>query len=267
MTYINAKRTVFQPLRTEVFKKQIESLTEVLKLFVGKDELSLREDFDFELLRHANITKMYDAYVMHAFNRERPYEVREYRSELCPTAIISLDHLRGNFRLVDDDKPPSSGSVDTAHIKRRGWKYEAAETSLPATYEEMEARIRRALEDPLLPSSIANALEEYLDLARENALMISEIIGSMSDQMPRRYPSIMDMGDARTEWIENQVHENFKDFRPSAERIIKLARDYFDSDGLLPESSRKNKTKIRLPSMRSHKANRAEQPLENGANR
>ncbi|MER8099400.1 hypothetical protein [Kitasatospora sp. NPDC094016] len=238
MTYVNAKRTVFQPLKTEVFKKQIESLTEVLRIFVGKEELALRGDFDFELLRHANITKMYDAYVAHAFNRERPYEDLEYRAELCPTMIVSIEHLQRNFTLVDGDKPPSSKNEGQELLaRRRGWKYCAAEISLPSTYSEMTQRIRAALEDPFLPSPIGRALEDYLGLVERNAFLISQIIAEMSDQMPRRYPSVMDLGDAQTEWIENQVHDHFEDLRPSAEKIIMMARDYFNSDGLLPKKS------------------------------
>lgn len=237
MTYRNARKTIFQPLKTEVFKKQIESLEGVLKLFVGKGELILRDDFDFELLRHANIMKMYDAYAMHTFNKNRPLEILEYRSELCPTMIISIEHLERNFRLVDDDKAPLGEASGPFAAGRRGWKYLAGETSLPAAYEEMSGRIRLALEDPLLPSPIAHALEDYLELAQGNALKISEIIRVMSDQMPRRYPSIMDLYDARTEWLENQVSENFEDLRPAAERVIKLAREYFNSDGLLPGKS------------------------------
>ncbi|MEU4893780.1 hypothetical protein AB0B12_12520 [Streptomyces sp. NPDC044780] len=241
MTYANAKKTVFQPLKTEIFKKQLEALEEVLKLFTGKNEMSLRDDFDFELLRHANITKMYDAYILHAFNRQRPVEELEYRSELCPTMIISIDHLEGNFKLVDDHIAPPREDFNASSAKRRGWSYPAAETSLPVAYESMCDRIRTSLEDPFLPSEIAHALEDYLELARSNALKISEIIATMSDQMPRRYPSLMDLTDARTEWIENQVHENFDDLRPSAENIIKLAREYFKSDELLPGQSRKSR--------------------------
>src|SRR5438128_11734785 len=45
LTYRQAKKTILQPLKTEIFKQQIQLFTDLLKLFVGKDEIDLREQF------------------------------------------------------------------------------------------------------------------------------------------------------------------------------------------------------------------------------
>ncbi|HZN99519.1 MAG TPA: hypothetical protein VFB61_17480, partial [Gemmatimonadales bacterium] len=60
LTYRQARRTVLQPLRTEIFKKQLDGMTQVLQLFIGKAEHQLLDDFAFDELYSANIALLYD---------------------------------------------------------------------------------------------------------------------------------------------------------------------------------------------------------------
>lgn len=49
LTYMHARRTLFQPVRTEIFKEQLKELSQVLAPFVGKSEADLRNFFALEL--------------------------------------------------------------------------------------------------------------------------------------------------------------------------------------------------------------------------
>jgi hypothetical protein len=47
LTYLKAKRTILQPIRTETFKEQLRAFTEVLRLFGGKRRSSSGSIFTF----------------------------------------------------------------------------------------------------------------------------------------------------------------------------------------------------------------------------
>ncbi len=62
LTYLHAKDTILQPMRTELFKIQMEELSKVLKFFVGQEENDLREKFAFSKLINVNAIALIDEY-------------------------------------------------------------------------------------------------------------------------------------------------------------------------------------------------------------
>ena len=50
LTYKRAKKTILQPLRTEIFKKQLDDFSRVIRMFQGKEELTLRRQWDWAAL-------------------------------------------------------------------------------------------------------------------------------------------------------------------------------------------------------------------------
>ncbi|WP_189837633.1 hypothetical protein [Streptomyces umbrinus] len=152
--YLGARKTLFQPLRTEIFKRQIEDLSAILQFFVGKGGIKLSEEFDFELLKQANIEAMYDAYVQHAFQVRRPEEVRGYRPELCPAGIIKVEVLTEQFKLVDGHKEDPVEDPSEAASEPTPWDYKGGYVYIPKRYVKQKRKIKRLLECPFLPSFI-----------------------------------------------------------------------------------------------------------------
>ncbi|MFH9401594.1 hypothetical protein ACH4JS_17750 [Streptomyces sp. NPDC017638] len=228
--YLGARKTLFQPLRTEIFKRQIDDLSEILQFFVGKGEVKLRDEFDFGLLEQANIEAMYDAYVYHAFKVKRRKEARAYRSELCPAGMIKAEILTEQYILVDGHKeepvepPPEPAS----------WTYKGGQVYLPKRYVKQEKRIRRLLESPFLPTPVASAIENYLEAVEKNAWLVDEVILQAANEMPEKYPSMEELKEAQFHWIYNRINSRYDKLELHAKEIVRVIRDYFDSDNLLP---------------------------------
>jgi hypothetical protein len=91
LTYRRAKKTILQPLRTEVFKQQIQLFSDLLKLFVGKGEMALKDAHAFEKMLVANLHYQLDTYYRLRFHlvvsdeKERPYN-----RQACPISMIAL---------------------------------------------------------------------------------------------------------------------------------------------------------------------------------
>lgn len=94
VTYVRARKTILQPLRTEVFKLQLEEMKKVLALFLGKRELDLREAFGLYKLVMANATMMYDGYAHQFFDIEVDHNKRPYAGSECPATIFTKDAMR-----------------------------------------------------------------------------------------------------------------------------------------------------------------------------
>ncbi|MFF8813319.1 hypothetical protein [Streptomyces pactum] len=244
--YMNARKTIFQPLRTEIFKKQIEALSSALELFVGKGEEELAEDFDMRFGVRANIYQMYDAYLKYAFKRKRPDDKLEYRPELCPSAWVHEDYLKLDL----EDKVEATEESGTRKKKTseegKPWEFRAGMIAVPRKYGEREAEFRAVLDNPVLPVVVADLIEQYLETVRSYLGAVGPVLEECSIEMPDRYPTLEDILRARFGWIDNRLAEyrcnNGISLSDSATAVVHEIRTYFDSDNLLPRGkSRKRK--------------------------
>jgi hypothetical protein len=234
LSYASAKRTFFQPLRTEIFKKQIEGLSAVLGLLAGKGEVDLRNDFHFHALVNANIAQMYDAYVSYAFGVERPESELEYRPELCPVIAALPEYLELLSEYKEDDAPAQVAE------KPQTWEYHHHGVSFPRGYVEREAEVRTILDNPLLPRKIATMIENYLATVEDNALNIGSVIDECAPQMPDNYPTLKDLERSSYGWIIHVWTARFTYLEPLAKGINGTVRTYFDTDNLLPQKGQVN---------------------------
>ena len=62
LTYLGARKTILQPIKTEVFRNQVEVFTSIMKLFNGKSEYEIRQAFGFKEMLRANILSLLDDY-------------------------------------------------------------------------------------------------------------------------------------------------------------------------------------------------------------
>lgn len=231
LTYKNAKKTIFQPIRTEVFKKQIDILSEVLRLFFDEENTTqLNGGLDDVEVLHVNAVKMYDTYGEFAFDYERPYELQEYRPEMCPMSIIDVNDLVKHFDYVTSDDTPESIATPEPIDE---WDYDAFETSIPISYVLRKKQFENILENPLLPSVIADKIQLFLEGVDQNVSITRKVINIAAVEMPERYKDLDSLKSASTVWIRNRYNSERASVQPLAKEVIESVRDYFDSDNLI----------------------------------
>jgi len=234
LSYVTAKRTLFQPLRTEIFKKQIEDMGLVLKMFSGKGEVELREDFAFPALIIANIAIMYDDYGQFAFDWTRPEDLREYRHELCPQIMARLEALEPATGYLIDDAPKEVA-------KPKQWKYEGYVIPLPRAFPAKQDEFMLILDNPVLPTTIVAMLEEYLNVILGNVDLVRDVIVKCAEEMPSKYPELNDLKKASYDWIRNRINSEFHELEPESKKINAYVRTYFGPDNLLPSKRQSNR--------------------------
>ena len=63
LSYIQAKKTVFSPIKTEVFKYQLQAFEKIIEYFQNKSEVELFNDLDLETIMEINTFYLYKDYV------------------------------------------------------------------------------------------------------------------------------------------------------------------------------------------------------------
>jgi hypothetical protein len=122
LTYRQARRTILQPIRTEVFKLQLQAMSEIMGLFLGKDELSLRSELAFQTLFDVNVCDLCDAYAANFFDVKFDRENRPYNSRDCPMIMRDPDATaEASKSYLQLGATPSAAAVADPRVRAALW--------------------------------------------------------------------------------------------------------------------------------------------------
>lgn len=236
LTYRQARKTVLQPLRTEVFKLQLERMSEVLAIFVGRDEMKLLEDSHILQMYRANAALLMDHYGEMFFpinidKSKRPYaNITRFRAD--PHIVSEVNEH------IDTSRKPGEPleKAQRDQIREEWPAHQASMIGIPPGHVEYRERITGILEDPLLPTACAALLEDYLDALDRSVDSIVKLIEWGAPKMPNLYLSVEDLRASSDSWLYNHWIETSVPLTPHAEQIVKFARHYFNSDEFAPRN-------------------------------
>lgn len=237
LTYIKARKTLLQPIRTEIFKEQLKLFQRLLSYFTGKSELELREVFAFEELFHVNCLKLLDDYASSFFGIEIERDGRPYNTPNCPETMVSLEDAERYFEL--DTKPlrPEAAKQEPrsdARTRAATWrKYKYSLISLPRRHLEARRELANITDSPLLPKGYLLLVEDYVKTVHENVSALGQILTECAARLPEKYPTAEHLQKASTGWIWNQYNRGFQDLEEKATSISSFVREYFSTDTLL----------------------------------
>ena len=224
LTFQKALRTVLQPIRTEVFKVQLKAMTEIMGLFVGKDELALRSAFDFSTLFKVNAADLFDAYATNFFDVVLDRKIRPYNSVDCPR------HWRE--RDAKDQSPPDV--TDSRAVREARWsQYRHDHLYINRKYCEMEDYLTELLSNPVLPIDFVDLLTRYRARAAQNQMVLQKTLEDGAKEMPENYASLQDLERASFVELGNKYWGEFEHLKPVADEIVDFIRLHFDAENLM----------------------------------
>ncbi|WP_312198316.1 hypothetical protein [Anaerospora hongkongensis] len=230
LTYYQAKKTFFQPMKNEVFKQQLDDLKSLMKIFAGKKETDLREQFGFDLLVRANTALLLDNYTLHMFGQHLfNSEKAPFNKEKCPSCIASekvlmLDnsHIRDTTKQEHQKKP----SPDQ-------WtKQEINMILIPKEMSDMQASLETILESPFLPKDCAKLIEHFQEVCFKNIFLMRKILSECSCHLLDKYTSIDSLQNASITWVSNKYYGEFSSLKKEADIISDHIKNYLEVDNL-----------------------------------
>jgi hypothetical protein len=231
LSYIRAKKTLFQPLRTEVFKEQLKILTKILDQFEGKTEGALLDDFGLEELIDINVISLLDEYANCVLKQdididEQPYSKTGF-AFITPGPKESsgwgeLKH-RGPIRSDIREEPSEPVKWD------QYWRFCVY---LPKKFQETIEKLDRLMGSPLVPTGCLTLLRDYKALAYRNLGHIQTALTETAQILPEHYPTLKDLKKADTGFIHSLILGRIEKLEPAAKKIIDFSRGYLDPDRL-----------------------------------
>lgn len=236
LTYRSAKKTILQPIKTEIFKVQIEVLTNILRFFAGKGEIELRNQFDFDNLIRVNAIQLLDDYAELFFDIEVEYQKQPYSNEHCRVKIVQEEFLElyNSPEMLSMKKKQKDIPSPDPRVKAAIWeKHKYSTIHLPNKHSEIVNEYKKILSSPLIPKECVSLLESYLERIDKNVLLINRTLTEVAKELPIKYPSMGTLEKASLAWISNAYMEKFLPLEPIASNIINFIREYWSTDELM----------------------------------
>lgn len=237
LTYLKAKKTLLQPIRTEIFKEQLKAFSEILGFFIGKKEAELRDDFVFDELLEANSILLLDTYASFFFGIEIDETERSYSNENCPTGIISREVMEDQLVIADNflinEDMPNSTKPETKNKAEIWAKYKYGMIKIPKKYSEKLAEFHKIMDSPLLTKKLYVLIEEYTQIIDNNTVVLFDILSECAQELPEKYPTFEYLKKGSIYWIQSRYIDRIEHLEPKAVEITKYLKEYYTVDKLL----------------------------------
>ena len=240
LSYLQARKTIFTPIKTEIFKLQLKALEDVLLYFEKHEDTYIDSNFDYEKIFYLNTFRMFDAYLDNFFGDKVKIdeEKRKEKYKDLVGAIVSQKFMEEYFTLVDDFKKSNGPTeepqiTNPALILAKWQKYEHGQIEYTEKYMKQLETIRRFRVSPLLPKALKDLIGDFEHQAHKNIVLVGETLTDASKELPEKYPTIDDVQKAAFDWLWNKYNHKKQMLTDAQNEILKFITTYLSIDNLL----------------------------------
>lgn len=241
LSYLQARKTIFAPIRTETFKLQLKVFEEILLFFQNKSEHDFLEAFDYDRITSLNTLQMADSYVAKFFDGELKINKEERKETLKPLigAVVTKEYMEEYFEKTDAETPVSKQTAEDKKIKNpalilANWqKYDHGMIGYTKEHQDQVKELARLSASPLVPKPLREKIGEFQKLAHENLSLIGKTITECSRLMPEHFPIASDMKGFSSEWVWNEFNGKRNQFVPLSKEILDFMNDYLKIENIM----------------------------------
>lgn len=242
LSYLQARKTLFTPIKTEIFKMQTKEFEEVMRFFQNKTETDFVNQFDLNKIFTINLLSLFDFYVNKFFpgklkaNEESRAKVR---SEIAGS-IVSQKFMEEHFELVgyketeikkNEDEEPDSPAI----ILKQWNEFEYGIIVYTKAFEKEAEKIRKFLASPLLPKELKEKIKNFDQITRDNLSVVGKAMNKFAPQLPDIFPNANSITKFEVSGFWNDFNDMYEKFEPKAQEILDYINDYLKIDKLVEQ--------------------------------
>ena len=236
LTYRRARKTLLQPIRTEVFKLQVEEVKQLFKIVIGKGETELRQYFGFEEIIQMNAIALLDDYARIRLGKEINYEKRAYMR--TTEKIFNMEGSGVEMHFIETPSIPPELLTEIMDIRtpeQRWQEYRYEVIHLVSAYIKRCKRIEQFIDSPMLPAECVELVRALRNNLHKNVQLIFSVLTETAAELPKHFPTEKEMSHGNILWISNRYSGVFLPLKPDADRIVAFIRSHFGVDQLLKD--------------------------------
>jgi hypothetical protein len=246
LSYLQAKKTIFTPIKTEIFKLQLKAFEDVLVCFDTHSSNSLSDKLDYQKIMAINSFRMLDQYASLFFEEELDKDkVRKLREPIrsdIAGAFVSQEHIEKFFVKPDavqsDVKNSGSQKPTSPAIILAEWNdYDHGMIEFTRSYEETMERIRSFSSSPLLPSELKELIRKFEEDAHYNLEQIAITLNETAKELPKHFKNVETLKKCDIAWIWNTYNKQKRNLSIPQQNILNYLNSYLKIDSVLPREA------------------------------
>lgn len=244
LTYLQARKTIFTPFRTETYKLQLKAFEDVLMFFQKHPSIHIDGEFDYERIVHINSVHLFDdfsyLFFPESINKDKLKQRRDEEFKDVVGAVVTRSYMEKNFELPTDTRRAATRSVRPtapALILAEWQSYECGITHYTAKHHEALDAIERFGVSPLLPKALKELIEKFQDTARKNVTLVGEVMTEVSQALPQKYPTIDSLAEADLTWVWNAYNKKRVSLEENQSAILQYLEKYLQVDTFLAQKT------------------------------
>lgn len=227
LSYLQARKTVFSPIKTEVFKYQLQAYEKIIEYFQNKKETELLNDLDIQMIIEINAFNLYKDYVttcIDSSTQMNPKYTDKYRQLSTRVKLVKGTH----FDYFDEI---NYSDTNTEENKKRSVEWNDKEYEMifytDTNYNTTE-KIKSFQNSPLVPLELKKLLDEYLMLADECLNTVGAVIEEVGKDMPNTFPTKNKLKNFNTYGLFNLFSNKRPALEPKAKEILTYINKYLN---------------------------------------
>lgn len=241
LSYIQAKKTLFTPIKTETFKIQIKMFEDIILFFQNKGETDFTAQFDFDKILSLNASLLLFDFIKHFYKKEiklNEEKIEELHSEFYG-AIVSKKFAEKffsepSFFEVEDDKAKEEDEITNPAIILKEWEeYEYGKINFTKQYSDELERLNNLIASPLIPEQLKSKLITFEEKVSNNLHLVGDCLTDIAKEMPKRFPTAKSTEKFNMIGVWNKYNSDRESVEADAKEILSYIRDYLRIEELI----------------------------------
>ena len=235
LSYFQAKKSLFSPIRTETFKLQLQIFEKILLYFQNNSESDFDKRFDLDNILKLNNLKMLDEYIQVFFGQKGDEKVRNELFGQFVGGVVSKEKMNKLFLHVPLH---NSDFINTeeSFIKKENWhNYEYIAVQFTKKYSDEIKELENLSASPLLPNNVRRALKDFEETVHFNLQVIGEVVEEVAKTLPTESPKFNDVSNINHSGVWNIYNNKKKSLEEKAEIILKTINSYLNVEKLIEQ--------------------------------
>jgi hypothetical protein len=239
LSYRQAKKTVFSPIKTEIFKYQLGEFENVIGHFQNKNEHDLKSDLDMQTIIDINGSVLFKKYVETFFSGEIELDENYFKEKmkLAKGAIVSKEYAEKYFEIIGpettNDLPAKIAEPTDPALKLAKWQEEKyGMVHYTENFDKAMTEIEKFQSSPLLPAELKTILEEYYQLIHETLATVGNAIEEAAIELPKVCSSKEQLDNFSSSWLSNIHNDKAPKLEPKAKEVLTYINKYLRIDEL-----------------------------------
>lgn len=243
LSFLQARKSLFAPIKTEIFKLQVNAFQDVLKFFNEHSPHDFDQIFEIPTIFSMNAEHLRIAYIETFFKDEISLNEEHLNSlrDAAVGAILVREHVTLNAFVIpgeelEETKPKEEKQL-SPEMKLAKWnEYKHFQINFTHGYQEQMEVLAELASSPLLPKQLTDLIYEFKEIIEKNLFLMSSHLTEAATKLPTKYPTAQDIMKLKQDWMWIKFNHERDKTDETVNKILKYIHSYLKINEIMKDS-------------------------------